>query len=321
MKPQNFENNQEQKKFYFFAYDLIEYPEFFNKMFGSNVINKKATLNGFVKCISNDQHYLFIKKDKQGSLKGTLFEISKDQLFLVDRFYNLPLYERFLANVLSNDDNQIIENVYVYTNIQIENYKIINDDFKPSSDYVEKKYTWFKEILEESRNLETIYDYTFVYKCNHDEMSQLQSLNSTVSLIEIGVTMNNGTQSNILLIGAINHFVKDTQAYITLSIFNHRQNMNPLFYKDIFMKPSNLSILKEVKLSFVDCSTGKQIEFFNKHKPSVLLSMEYDKRFIKTDGWWTKEKEMMGIKTPEFHEHHWTRYDALLNFFFDYKDK
>ncbi|AXE61025.1 hypothetical protein DA803_02940 [[Mycoplasma] phocae] len=297
-------------KIYLFAYDEMANIEFFTRLFGLNVTHEKARLTGFIKCVNRDGNF-FIKKDTNSFIEGMVFEISKEQLFLADKWKLMPIYDRFLVNVQLIEKNEILENVYVYSKIETSEYKIVtkSDEEPPKNISFFQNFMNFLSIQNEMNKYD-LYDFLFVYKVEPKIKAYYENVDNPVGLISFKNTENHNEITTIPSV--IVPFEINGNSYLSISVFNRNDYFNAIQYYEMFYQ---LNDYAKIEVQFTSFTTNINLDTFKNTKPDFILSLKEDKN-ISTNKYAEYEKAFE-LVVPEFKIEHWERFNDLVNFFFN----
>ncbi|MBN4089680.1 gamma-glutamylcyclotransferase family protein [Mycoplasma enhydrae] len=166
----------ENNKIYIFGYATIQDPRFYEKFISKHTLKRPAILNGYVKCIDSENNFL-IKKDNSGHIDGWLFEVSKEELFTIDRWNKYPHYQRHTVNVLATDKNEIIENVEIYTKLELGEVFLAPED----KEILQKLYVNEKELnsflkLEDMNKNSNLLDKSIIFKLNDADFNKIKNV-------------------------------------------------------------------------------------------------------------------------------------------------
>lgn len=236
---------EKEQKIYLFSYGTIQDELFYKNLLSPNVIRKPAILNGYAKCV-DETNYFLLKKDIAHQVKGTVFEITKEELFMIDRWEMFPQYQRFQVNVITTDTNEIIEDVYVYTKLEYGKYYLATDDmgFSNSPNENEMNLKAFIE-LEKQNELFPLVDNAILYELNDDEMEKIKSLTHPY----FALILDDKTNKNYLVepYAVLAMKIKEKNYGLLISI-GRKNNLNSIFYYRAFEdKIENVKITREFK--------------------------------------------------------------------------
>ncbi|QJG66231.1 gamma-glutamylcyclotransferase [Mycoplasma phocoeninasale] len=297
-----------EEKYYIFSYDSMQDPIFFENLFAKDTKRMAATLNGYVKCVDESRYFL-LKKDLSSQVRGTVFEISKDELFMVDRWKMFPQYQRFTANVLLNDKNEILENVYVYTKLELGKYYVATEDmgfFKdPSAS--EDNLRAFIELEKQAKKL-PISDAVFLYEIDEKTHELIRNFTHPYTALILEDKENKLFSIQSCALFAIN---EKNKHYAALTSFGNKVGMNSIMYYEVFNDkiPNSHSEITIKPLYDLDLS------FLEGKKPNYYLSHREDKEEKNGKMGWYKDVAFE-LVTPDFNLDPMLRFDQLLTAFF-----
>ncbi|AZZ65597.1 gamma-glutamylcyclotransferase [Metamycoplasma phocicerebrale] len=305
-----------QEKIYLFAYDELEHLDFFGKLFGLGVINKSARLNGFIKCI-NPSSEVFIKKDKNSFVKGTLFEITKEQLFLVDKWKLLPKYDRFPVNILLEDNNSIVEDAFVYSKIEFGEFEPFEN--KKELFNINNYRESFNYFLDSQKQKLQNFDFVFLYKPSKKDWEYLSQIKTTNIFIKLTIDNDKNIYNTTYISTAFCPFVDKGQPYIALAAFNRSDSFNVISYYEIFNNININDYGKNIKIEFIDVNKIMDTAFFDKEKPVFFLSNREDKTTEQNK--YAFKENVFEYVLKDFDINHWSRFNNLLGLFFEVNKK
>ncbi|MGQ7869115.1 gamma-glutamylcyclotransferase family protein [Sunxiuqinia sp. sy24] len=100
------------RDFQLFTYGTIADPDFFEGLLKRKAIYRQAQLNDY-QCLTNPSTgYLFVKPSVGKQVSGKLVDVSTQELDILDRWEEVPLYKRELKTIRSETGH---EKAYVYT--------------------------------------------------------------------------------------------------------------------------------------------------------------------------------------------------------------
>lgn len=297
---------------YVFSYDALQNEEFYAKLLGENVEHHKARLNGFAK-YTDITKFNLLKKEQSSYVDGVVFKVTKDQLFAIDRWVIFPQYGRFLANVLLLDNNEILENVFVYSRLEISKPEKVDENiiqFNPNAD--EKNINAFIELENYKKN-NPLYDFIFVYKIDKEQSEAIEEL--THPFFALSFTLKKDENVKIIL-PVIITTLKNGDDYFAFSIiFGHKEFMNAIAFYDLFYDR-----LPDEKYNYEYTSLFMNIELpFLKNKPNYILSLIEDKKATKSEYGVFERAIEYPIKWFDINP--WERFNLLLSLFFDIRKK
>ncbi|BAP39561.1 gamma-glutamylcyclotransferase family protein [Metamycoplasma canadense] len=287
-------NNKKDNKVYVFSYGTIQDELFYKNLLSPSTLRKKAILNGYAKCV-DESNYFLLKKDIAYQVKGTLFEITKDELFMIDRWENFPQYQRFQANVILEDTNEIVEDVYVYTKLEFGQYYLADDNlgFSKSPYETEENLNAFIQ-KEKMTEFLPLLDNGILYEINQEELEKIKSLpHPYLALILDDKENKNYLVEPYTILAFSNN--NNNKHYALLVTFAQKNNMNSIFYYHAFEnKIENAKIDKFFK-PFYDFS----LDFLNNKTPIKYINIRRD----------------LGIDEPKFGIFEDKAYEIILNDF------
>ncbi|WP_373438344.1 gamma-glutamylcyclotransferase family protein [Metamycoplasma equirhinis] len=295
------------EKIYVFGYGTIQEPLFYENLLGKNVVRHAATLNGYAKCVDETMYFL-LKKDMASQVKGTVFEISKDQLFMIDRWEMYPQYQRFQVNVLLNDTNEMLENVYVYTKLETGKYFLATDDLPFSKDpsSTDENVNAFV-TLENARKNMPISDTIFLYEISKEKHDEIRALSHPYLALILDDSKNKLFQVDSCVLFAIQEKGK---YYATLTSFGNKNGLNSVHYYNIFnnkIEDLNAKITYKPLYDF-------DIKFLEENKPNYYLSHREESDSENKVGWF--ENMAFELVSKSFNLDPLKRYDEILSAFF-----
>ncbi|AZZ65203.1 gamma-glutamylcyclotransferase [Metamycoplasma phocicerebrale] len=249
-------NNQ---KIYVFAYASIQDPLFYENLLSNWKTKRPAVLNGYAKCIDSESN-LLIKKDNSNKINGFVFEITKEELFMLDRWNKFPHYQRHIVNVMALDTNEMIENVQIYTKLEFGQVYLAPED-EPTLTTIyrnENEMNSFIEIEKLNKNFPII-DNAILYKVNEEQFNKIKNLKHPylVLIIEDVVKKNYLFEHYAMIPLELKN-----EKFALMISFGQNKNLNSKFYYDAWEnKDFNTSInilwkpLYEFDASFLAKST------------------------------------------------------------------
>ncbi|WP_427902921.1 gamma-glutamylcyclotransferase family protein [Metamycoplasma alkalescens] len=260
---------EQDKKIYVFSYGTIQDELFYKNLLSPNVIKRPAILNGYAKCI-DDLQYFLLKKDIGHQVKGSIFEITKEELFMIDRWEMFPQYQRFLANVIATDTNEIIEDVYVYTRLEYGQYYLAPDDlnFSKSPNENEENLKAFIALEKESQFLPLL-DNGILYEVSDEEFEKIKNLTHPYLALILDDKENKNYLVEPYAILALEIKQKN---YALLISFGRKNNLNSIFYYHAFEnKINNVKITRVLKPLY-----DFEINFLENKTPIKYISLRRD---------------------------------------------
>ena len=106
------------KELLLFTYGTLSDPEFIRLLLNRVPEYTGAILHGYELLVHPQNGYLFVKPKPGSTVKGCFFEITPDELRLIDCWEEVPLYERELKQVFTNEGEKA--EAFVYTQNQTE---------------------------------------------------------------------------------------------------------------------------------------------------------------------------------------------------------
>ncbi|MGX9339328.1 gamma-glutamylcyclotransferase family protein [Mycoplasma sp. 332] len=265
---------EKDNKIYLFSYGTIQDELFYKNLLSPDCVRRPALLNGYAKCVDETAYFL-LKKDIAHQVKGTLFEITKDELFMIDRWEMFPQYQRFQANVIATDTNEIIENVYVYTKLEFGKYYLATDDmgFSTSPNENEQNLKAFI-TLEQQTELFPLVDNAILYEISDEEFEKIIHLSHPyVALILDDQKFKNYLVDPYAVLGIKIHDKK----YALLISFGRKNSLNSIFYYHaIENKIEGVEIIKDIKPLY-----KFNIDFLLDKKPIKYINLKLDKTIEK----------------------------------------
>lgn len=302
-----------EEKIYVFSYGTIQDPQFYKELL-PNSKPMPAILNGYAKCVDETMYFL-LKKDLSSQVKGSVFEISKEELFLIDRWELFPQYQRFQVNVLLTETNEILENVYVYTKLEVGKYYLATDDmgFSRNPNANENNLNAFIEMEKAIKDF-PLTDYIFLYDINEQEFEEINKLTHPYAALIIDDKEN---RNYVAIHGSIFAIKEDGKMYAALTSFSQKSNLNSIFYYQAFNEKL-LNSKPEIMLKSLYDNTN--IDFLINKKPVYYLSSREDKAINETQvGWY--ENKAFELVEKDFDIDPFIRFNKMLKAFFDTKQK
>ena len=102
-------------KILLFSYGTLSNPKYIQLLLKRVPEYTAASLPGYGLFVHPKNGYLFVKPAPNQSVKGQLFEISDQELQLLDRWEEVPLYQRELKMVGTGNGQKV--EAFVYTQI------------------------------------------------------------------------------------------------------------------------------------------------------------------------------------------------------------
>lgn len=260
---------EKEEKVYLFSYGTIQDELFYKNLLSPNCVRRPAILNGYAKCVDETKYFL-LKKDIAHQVKGTLFEITKEELFMIDRWEMFPQYQRFQVNVIATDTNEIVENVYVYTKLEYGKYYLATEEmgFSKSPNENELNLQSFIEI-EKQTELFPLMDNAILYEVNDDEFEKIIHLTHPY----LALVLDDKVNKNYLVEPYAILAVKlNEKKYALLISFGRKSTLNSIFYYHAMEdKMENAKINREFKPLY-----NFDIEFLNNKKPVKYINLKRD---------------------------------------------
>ncbi|AWX69589.1 gamma-glutamylcyclotransferase family protein [[Mycoplasma] anseris] len=304
------------EKIYVFSYGTIQDPQFYEPLFGKEVKKYPASLNGFIKC-KDQTNYFLLKKDTYGVVDGTVFEITKDQLFLIDRWEMFPQYGRFFANVFLKDKNEILENVYVYSKLEVGKWEKVTDSQVFSSDPKanQENLSAFVELEKQIADL-PLYDFLFLYKSDKKTNEMIKQLTHPYAALFINWTTKNNEKYSLTSHGIFIELEYENEYYVGYLMFGRKEPNNAIHYSMMFNH--ELNELQHIDIGYKYLVQPFDLAIFNKQKPAFFLSAREDQNL--------EEKFKLGIYEnclelicQDFDLDPWKRLNLMLDAFFKHK--
>lgn len=297
---------------YVFSYDALQMPEFYEKLLGRGIEHHKARLNGFAK-YTDITKFHFLKKEQSNYVDGTVFKINKGQLFAIDRWLIFPQYGRFMANVFLLDNNEVLENVFVYSRLEISKPEKVDsndNNFNPNTN--KENIDAFLE-LEKHKENNPLYDFAFVYKINkekHDVIFQL-----THPFFALIFSVKGKENAKIILPVIVTTLEKNGEYFAFSLIFGHKEFMNGISFYDLFYnRIENEKYDFEYQSLFMDLN----LEFLN-DKPNFIVSLREDKNTTESE--YGVYERAIEYPIKSFDIDPWKRFNILISLFFDIREK
>ncbi|AWX42668.1 Uncharacterised protein [Metamycoplasma cloacale] len=296
-----------EEKIYVFSYGTIQDPKFYEPLLGKNVIKHPAVLNGFMKCYDQTNYFL-LKKDKYSQVKGTIFEVTVDQLFMLDRWEMFPQYGRFQANVLITDKNEIIENVYVYSKLEAGEWKKVDETMKFSNNPNENDQNMKSFIELEERTKEfPLYDFLFLYKSTKELNENVKTWTHPYVAI-----MFEGKKDNQLVKyvvhGTIIELTLHNQHFLGFLMFSKKDINSGLDYQALF---NNEAKLENFTIKYIPLVQNLNLNYFTENLPWYYLSNKLDKELPQAK--LGVANNALELALPVFHIDPWYRLNQMLN--------
>ena len=305
---------EDNQKIYIFSYGTVQDPLFYENLFHKDVIKHKAVLNGFAKCI-DDSMYFLLKKDQLSSVEGTVFEITKDELFLVDRWEMFPQYGRFLANVLLTDENKVLENVYVYSKLEFGKYYLAPTEMKYSNNpnANEQNLKGFIELENELKSF-PLYNFIFMYEIKKEIYDYFEKL--THPYFALTFSLKERKEKIILQTMTVAFKDKD-KYYVGILMLGRKDFLNAINYYEIFYDLDNHG---KFDIEFTPLyDTNMDFSIFKNNKPNYVISLKEDSNI--NESIVGVHEKAFEITIKNFDIDPWKRFNYLLSVFFDFKEK
>ncbi len=113
------------KSKFVFSYGTLSNKKALKKLCNKNKELIHASLDGYIK-ISDETPYYCIEPKKGASIKGTLFEVSEQDIMLIDRWESVPLYTKQIMKVKNLKTNKFVDAI-VYNKTPIGKTKPANE--------------------------------------------------------------------------------------------------------------------------------------------------------------------------------------------------
>ncbi|WP_373437050.1 gamma-glutamylcyclotransferase family protein [Metamycoplasma equirhinis] len=289
------------KKIKVFVYDAMAKAENFLAMFGLKIKNEPAKLVGYKSFFNRDKD-VFIKKDYSSIVDGVLLELDEANLKRLDKWYLFPYFDRIMLNVL-DENNQIVENVYVYSKIVsledcISFDSLINPEDKAKIfNGVHENLLKFLESEKKTKNL-PFHDVVFLYELSNEQMQQFKNYKYPYVYI-----VNKEFKYNIpamFLPVTINGF-----EYLALVAFYRQEQLKAIDYKSFFEKPQIFefaSKYKNVDVSILN--TTRPFQYLVTSENTALSSEQIATR-----------ENTFELMTFDFQLNPWNRFNYLIGVF------
>ena len=307
---------QSKAPIYFFAYAGEQDEPFYSKMFSPDVKKHPARLNGFAKC-KDQSHFLLLKKDPLKSVDGVVFEITKDQLFALDRWNLYPQYGRFAANVILTDTNEIIDNALIYTKLEEGKWEPLSNeeaDIYRNPNFDEKNVNGFFALEETLKNY-NIHDFALLYKIDKEKFDYINQF--THPFLNFEISIKEEPNALLLNFGVLMAIQENDEYFAIVQVFGKKEPIEIFHYYQMFYdKIPNF----HHSIKFFPTVMDININFLNETKPDYFISYKEDKNLDLTSNKnlaiWEKAMELV---TNDFNINPWTRFDIILKAFFDYR--
>ncbi|TPD97751.1 gamma-glutamylcyclotransferase family protein [Metamycoplasma equirhinis] len=289
------------KKIKVFVYDAIVKAENFLAMFGLKIKNEPAKLAGYKSFFNRDKD-VFIKKDYSSIVDGVLLELDEANLKRLDKWYLFPYFDRIMLNVL-DENNQIVENVYVYSKIVsledcISFDSLINPEDKAKIfNGVHENLLKFLEAEKKTKNL-PFHDVVFLYELSNEQMQQFKNYKYPYVYI-----VNKEFKYNIpamFLPVTINGF-----EYLALVAFYRQEQLKAIDYKSFFEKHQIFefaSKYKNVDVSILN--TTRPFQYLVTSENTALSSEQI-----------ATHENTFELMTFDFQLNPWNRFNYLIGVF------
>ncbi|RMA77470.1 gamma-glutamyl AIG2-like cyclotransferase [Metamycoplasma subdolum] len=307
-------------KVYVFSYGTLQDENFYKNIFSPETRKFKATLNGYAKCM-DETNYFLIKKDIKSSVVGTVFEITSDELFAIDRWELFPQYSRFLETVYLEDEQDVLEEVYVYTKLEIGKYAIVPKEYLNSKDPRENETNLksFLEIEKLSKDL-PIFDGIFLFEASDEHFELIEKMSHPYfALIFTNNKIDEKSPISLILNTTAICIEDSGKKYIALTIFGRKDFATGVHYWSMFFD-DEIKDNFEIKLTSL-ISQFKDVDksWFSKDKLKYILTYTKNKE--------PKQKKLeigifqkaFNVQTNIFELDPFERFNRLLTIFFDYK--
>ncbi|ACF07444.1 Uncharacterised protein [Metamycoplasma arthritidis] len=299
------------EKIYVFSYGEEQLPIFYEQLFKKDLVKHEAVLNGFIKCV-DDSQMLLVKKDRASSIKGTVFEVTRDELFMLDRWKLFPQYGRFRANVLLVKTNEILENVFIYTKLEFGKYYALPEDMQdlqnPSANQDNiNAFARYEKMVENF----PLFDFAFLFKCSKDEYKYFDEQRFPYATFS---AMLNDKEGNVSTAGIkiptiITAVEFNKEHYLSITIFATKIDLNAIQFAQLY-KDSKMSVNLEPIVAELN------LTFFDKKTPDYFLSHTISKTIDDTQvGLY---ENCLEVLTKEFELDPWDRFNLMLNAFIDF---
>ncbi|TPR53260.1 gamma-glutamylcyclotransferase [Metamycoplasma neophronis] len=303
-----------EEKIYLFSYGTIQDELFYKNIFHEGTKKVSATLNGYAKCVDETMYFL-LKKDMASQVSGSVFEITRDELFAVDRWEMFPQYQRFQVNVLLNETNEILENVWVYTKLEVGKYYLATPDmgFSKNPSENENNINAFIEIENRTKDF-ALADNILLYEINEEEFKAVNELTHPYFALIIDDKVNKLFSLESCALFAIE---EGNKKYAALTSFGQKTNLNSIFYYRIF---NDLIPESKPEITIKPLYKDLQNSFLHTRKPDYFLNHIEDKNLkVSEVGYY--ENKAFRLSTPNFNILPFRRFDETLKAFFDTKNK
>ncbi|ENY68733.1 Hypothetical protein MAU_5310 [Metamycoplasma auris 15026] len=254
---------------YLFSYGTIQDELFYKNLLSENVVRRPAILNGYAKCI-DDSEYFLLKKDISHQVKGTLFEITEEELFMIDRWEMFPQYQRFQANIIATDTNEIIEDVYVYTRLEYGKYYLAPEEmqFSKSPNENEQNLKAFIALEKESKDFPLL-DNAILFEVSDEELEKLNTLTHPYLALILDDQINKNYLVEPYSVFALK--IKN-KSYALLISFGRKNNLNSIFYYQAFeSKINGVEVQRTLKPLY-----EFNLDFLADRKPFKYISLRRD---------------------------------------------
>ncbi|PZW01466.1 gamma-glutamylcyclotransferase family protein [Metamycoplasma auris] len=254
---------------YLFSYGTIQDELFYKNLLSENVVRRPAILNGYAKCI-DDSEYFLLKKDIAHQVEGTLFEITEEELFMIDRWEMFPQYQRFQANIIATDTNEIIEDVYVYTRLEYGKYYLAPKEmqFSKSPNENEQNLRAFIALEKESADFPLL-DNAILFEVSDEELEKLNVLTHPYLALILDDQINKNYLVEPYSIFALK--IKNKN-YALLISFGRKNNLNSIFYFQAFEgKINGVEVQRTLKPLY-----EFNLDFLADRKPLKYISLRRD---------------------------------------------
>ncbi|WP_369085706.1 gamma-glutamylcyclotransferase family protein [Metamycoplasma spumans] len=303
-----------EEKIYLFSYGTIQEELFYKNIFHEGVKKMPAILNGYAKCV-DETNYFLLKKDIGSQVEGTVFEITKDELFAVDRWEMFPQYQRMQANVLNLENNEILENVYVYTKLEFGKYYLATEDmgFSVNPNATEENLKSFIELEKRTAQF-GISDNILVYELSDEEYDQIKDITHPYFALILDDKENKLFSAEpYTLIGIEN----DNKKYGMMVSFGQKTGLNSIFYYKAF---NGLFPDSKINITFKNLYLELKHDFLTNKKPIYFSSAVVDATKNQDQvGWYQNVAFQVVFKN--FNIDPFKRFDQQLQAFFETKNK